>query len=370
MRLVRLAAEGFRNLAQVDVPLDGPFVVVWGDNGQGKTNLLEAIWLLSTLRPLRTARTREVIGWGRDAACVAGEVVGVDGPRRLRVDLGARRTARLDDVETRDLQEYFSAIRTVAFAPQDAAIVGDGPDERRAWLDRAAFTARPAHLDVVLDHARLLAQKGALLRQDRPDPTLLDVLDDALARAGAELAQRRAALLAEVGPHVVAMHEEIAGDRRPLEVVYRTDAAGETWADRVSALRGRAGALRAEELRRRTALWGVQRDDLRISLDGQPMRAFGSRGQVRSVVLAMKLAELAAAHARGQRPIFLLDDLSSELDRARTGRLMTLLAGLVAQVVVTTTDPDLLLRPAPGQPGVAPEDLLRLRVRDGVVERG
>jgi DNA replication and repair protein RecF len=210
------------------------------------------------------------------------------------------------------------------------------------------FTASPAHLDRVRDVRRILDQKLATLRAAHPDPGLLDVLDEQLARAGAELVDRRARLLAELEPHLVALHRDIAGGVGELTVEILTHARGADPVDRAEALRERLRSVRERELDRRTALAGPQLDDVRIGLDGRPARDFASRGQIRSIVLALKLAEMVAGRARGEVPLFLIDDVSSELDADRTGRLVARLADLGAQVFATTTDPGPMCAALPG----------------------
>lgn len=362
MRLVSLRVDGLRNLAPTSLTTDARFVVIAGDNAQGKTNLLEAAWVLAALRPLRGTRWRDVVAWGGTTAVVGGTLAS-DGDRRsLRVEIGpGQRDLRLDDHPERDVTAWFDAIRAIAFTPSDAAILTDAPVFRRRWIDRAAFTARPVHLARVQSVRRVLAQKAAVLRSDRPDSALLDVLDDQLARAGAALVQARVDTLRELAPHVRSLHGGIAGGHGQLGLRYRTEAQGDDTAARHAALASRLAASRREEVARRRCLVGPQRDDVRIAIDDRSARLYGSRGQVRSVVLALKLAELVAARARGDRPLFLLDDLSSELDRARTGRLVEALIDLDTQVWVTTTDPDHL--------GALPAgEACTLRVRDGVVE--
>lgn len=358
MRVTRLASRDLRNLAGDELDTDARFVVISGPNGQGKTNLIEAVWWLATLRPLRGHRSRDLIRWDADACAVSGSVAGRHGTQRLRVDLGARRSLAIDGESTSDLDAWFGVLRAIAFTPQDGAIVTDEPARRREWVDRAAFTAAPSHLGVVRSWQRVLAHKAALLRRDPVDIAVLDVLDDQLARASAEVALRRERLVDELRPHVDAMHRHLTGGVGALEVRVTTAHPGTDVAARTRAYRDDLRRHRADELRRRTCLVGPHRDDLQLLLDGQPLRTFGSRGQVRTMVLALKLAELLAAHDRGDRPVFLLDDLSSELDQRRTHRLVEVLDGLDAQVWVTTTEPTHL--------GVLPTpEVRRVEVADG-----
>jgi len=363
VKLRHLAARDFRNLASLDLDAGARFVVFHGENAQGKTNALEAIWLLATLRPLRTRSPRDLVRWGAADGVVSG-LVEADGiARRYRVDLGGgTRKVSVDGRTVGDLGEYFAGIRAIAFTPHDVAVVTDEPLERRRWLDRAAFTARPAHLDVARAYRRALEQKAAALRGGHNDG-VLDVLDEQVARLGGELAERREALLVELTPHVGAVHQRIAGGSGRLVLTYRTEAVGADAASRVAALRARLAAVRDEEKRRQRTLVGPQTDDVAIELDGRSARAFGSQGQVRSIVLALKLGELVAARGRGDAPMFLLDDVGSELDAGRTARLVDLLGELAVQVIATTTNPAHL--------GALPlSDTLLVKIEGGVATPG
>lgn len=360
MRLLGLQALGFRNLEPLDLSTDAAFVVVHGQNAQGKTNLLEAVYLLATLKPLRARRLSELVRFGEESAVVAGTVRGVDMERRYKMTLGPEGRAVQIDGQKVGLSQWFEGVRAVAFTPSDGEIVLGGPTERRTWLDRAAFTKAPAHLDVVRRCQRAVDQKAAALKSSRPDQALLDVLDHDLAQHAARLVARRIELLEELQPRIGAVHQAIAGDDgRSIALRYRSPCLAEP-DDLAASWRRIFARNRDNELRRRMCLAGPQRDDVDILLDDQAVRSFGSRGQVRSVVLALKLAELVAARDRGDAPIFLLDDLSSELDRARTERLVGVLSELASQVFITTTDLDHL-------GGLPVGSTQRVAVRQGVV---
>lgn len=361
MRLLRLAGEGFRNLAPFSLGLDVPFVVFHGPNGQGKTNTLEAVYTLATLRPLRGHVLRDVVAWDAEQAGLSADVRSDSGLRQHRLELGARRRVWVDGSEVRDLAEHFDTLRVVAFQPIDGRIITDEPALRRAWLDRAAFTARPSHLGRVRSYLRVLSQKAAALREGTADTALLDVLDTQLAEHGGALVAARVALLEALRPHVAEEHATLAGPGACIELSYRGTPPSVEVQPVVQALTERLRASRGAELRRRQCLVGPHRDDVSIELDGQSARTFGSRGQVRSIVLALKLAELAAARSRGEQPIFLLDDLSSELDRARTARLVQRLAELSAQVFITTTDPEHVS-------GLPKDALMRVAVDGGALK--
>lgn len=361
MRLDRLSGTGFRNLAPFEIPLDPSLTVLHGANAQGKTNTLEAIWVLAALKPLRTHRVSELVHWDADAIELGGTTVhdGITVIRRLRMANGTRQL-HLDGKRCAELSEWFSGLRAIAFQPSDTAIVREGPEHRRRWVDRAAFTARPSHLDLVRNHQRVLANKGATLRADRVDGTLLDTLDEQLATLGGRLAHRRAELLDELVDFVVQTVRDLAGSEVAVGLRHRTVAVGDDVQARSMALHDALVQARSTERRRKRTLTGVQLDEIVITLEGRPARRFASQGQVRTLILSMKLAELLAAKRRGLVPLFLLDDLSSELDAGRTRRLIDRVADLGAQVVATTTDPE----PLVGSGGRRP---LRIRVEDGVI---
>ncbi|MCO4748357.1 MAG: DNA replication and repair protein RecF, partial [Proteobacteria bacterium] len=340
MRAIRLATEGFRNLEPFELHTDAQFVVFHGDNAQGKTNALEAVYWAATLKPLRGKRVGELVGWEAETARVALDVVHEGLTRRYRVDYaGGQRQIRVDGKPPSELSDYFAGVRAIAFAPSDAAIVDGEPARRRAWVDRATFTRQPAYLALVRAYRRALGHKAAALK-GQGDSTLLDVYDEQLSSLGARVTERRTSLLDALTPHVREVHRTIAGGERELGLRLRTKAVGDDLSARTAALREAMAASRELDLRRGFTLVGPHTDELVLTLDGKALRTFGSRGQVRSLVISLKLAELLAAKEAGVTPLFLLDDVSSELDRARTGRLVAVLAELGAQVWVSTTAPE------------------------------
>lgn len=363
MRLTELGVADWRNLPAARLETDARFVVLHGDNAQGKTNLLEAVWVLATLRSFREVRQRRLIRDGADLARIQGRVTGASGRRALlwsRARAGGR-ALKLDGRPVGDLAEWFAVLRAILFCPEHGAIVRGEPAERRAFVDRAAFTARPSHLDVVRQYRRVVQQKAALLRTPGADARQLQAWSARLARLGAELTCRRLEVLAELAEPFRQMHAAIAGHDR-VDLTLR--APGPDDPDRAAheaALLEAMAGVADDERRRGLVLVGPHRAELRVRIDGRSARRFASQGQVRSLVLALKLAELEAARRRGEAPLFLLDDLTSELDQRRMRRLVELLGDLDNQVWITTTDPR-WLGPLPAG-GAA-----RFRVRGGAAE--
>lgn len=328
----------WRNREAALLETDVRLIVLHGDNGAGKTNLLEAVNVLATLRSFRDARPGRWVREGRSGALLEGRVRGPagervlcwrqrDGERELEIDGGPA-----------SLRVWFETLSAILFSPETVAVVRGEPEARRRLLDRAVFTARPAYLDLVRDYRRVVMQKGALLRGGRASASELDIWDERLIELGAAVTLRRHELVEELRePFQQAVELISGGDRVSLRL---RGEGGEAEGPEAVAARLREALIRArpEELRSGSVLVGPHRHDLEIGVNGRPARRFASQGQARTLALALKLGELEAARRRGQTPLFLLDDLTSELDRGRRERLVEHLLGLDNQIWITTTD--------------------------------
>ncbi len=338
MRLHRLITYNFRNLNDVDLAIDGRVVVFCGDNAQGKTNTLEAIFVLATLKPLRSHRSKVLIAWECHEASVAGAVQHQGIAAHYRVDFGPQgRTCSIDGQNVSQLSEYFDGIRCIAFTPMHAAIVSGGPSLRRKWLDRATFTARPEHLARVFAYQRCLSQKNMLLRSAQVDRGVLRALNQTLASQAAVLAASRQAMLQQLQPFIDGVHRQLSENQESLQLRYRTRCEGEDAATYEAALFERLCETEEDEIKKRVSLLGPHHDEIEIQINERSARTFASQGQSRTLVLSLKLGELLAARERGEEPLFLLDDLGSEMDHNRTTRLLSLLSDLGTQVFITTT---------------------------------
>jgi DNA replication and repair protein RecF len=365
MRLTQLSVRDFRNLAAVDLAPSPRATILLGENGQGKTNLLEAIYLLATLKPLRAARLAELVRFGQEKALVAGDFDGPGGIRRAAVEVQAGgRTPFLDGKPQDTLDAYFEGLAAVCFAPDDLLLVKAGPEGRRRFLDRAAFNRWPAVLGEARDYVRALRARNAALRNAPPDVEAS--FREPLIRAGARLLVRRRALVDELAPRAAAAFAEISGPGAPAALLAYRPAAGVKAEGDETALADRLAAALADRLERDREKGytsaGPHMDDLVLALDGRGAKLYGSQGQQRALVLALKIAEIENLRASlGRPPLLLLDDVSSELDPAKNRYLLAYLAALPAQVFLTSTDRR-LLEPAAG-PGSA-----FYRVVSGAVE--
>jgi DNA replication and repair protein RecF len=364
LRVASLQIADFRNLAEVSLRPSPRTTVLVGPNGQGKTNLLEAIFFLTTLKPLRAARLAELVRFGAERANVAADIEGPGGLRRLAVQVdGTGRTAWLDGKPQERLDGYFEGLAAVCFAPDDLLLVKGSPEGRRRFLDRAAFNRWPAVLAEVREYLRALRSRNAALRTASAD--VEESFRDPLVRAGARLLVRRRDVVAELAPRVDAAFHQISGPAAPrAQLAYRP--AGSLDLDgseaEVAARYRAALGQRAERDRERgfTSV-GPHMDDLGLSLGGRAARLYGSQGQQRALVLALKIAEIENIRALlGRPPLLLLDDVSSELDPEKNRFLLAYLRSLDGQAFLTTTDARLL------EPAAGP-DTLFLRVESGAV---
>jgi DNA replication and repair protein RecF len=351
VKLRALHVRDFRNLAEVALEPSPRATVLLGENGQGKTNLLEAIYVLTTLKPLRAVRLAELVRFGAAQGTVAGDFDGPGGLRRVAVQVApGGRTAFLDGKPQETLDGYFEGLAAVCFSPDDLLLVKAGPDGRRRFLDRAAFNRWPAVLGEAREYVRALRARNAAIRGGSAEVEAS--FREPLVRCGARLLVRRRDLVAELGPRLAAAFAEISGPAAPAAGLAYRAAGGVRLEGTEPELAGRlAQALedRLERDRERgyTSV-GPHADDLVLSLDDRPARLYGSQGQQRALVLALKIAEIENLRASlGRPPLLLLDDVSSELDPQKNRYLLGYLGALPAQAFLTTTDRR-LVAPAAG----------------------
>ena len=350
MNVRLLRASGWRNLAPVALEPGPRATVFFGHNGQGKTNLLEAAHYLVEFRSFRTRTPTELVGWQAPEAKLAAEVEVGPLTRRIDVLVGsqgapARKQVRVDGKSVRRDSPQLRGLGVVVFLPEDLLLPRAAPSARRSFLDRAAYNVDRLFYAEAVAYQKVLRSRNLVLRRGTANPTLLATYDQQLARTGARLVMRRRAIAAALAPRVqalfVSLHAEI-----PAVIQYRsapTIAEAASEADVAQALEAGLGRDRELDLRRRFTGTGPHTDDLDIHLGGRPVREHGSQGQLRSLVLSLKLAELANLAANlGEPPLLLLDDVASELDGIRRHKLFETITALPGQTFLTVTDRDLI----------------------------
>ena len=370
-RLTHLAVRDFRNLAHIELaPSDDGFVLI-GENGQGKTNLLEAIYYLQILRSARGARDQDLVRFGA-AGFHVGATVETNARHEIGVGFerqGKRKRARIDGVVPDRLSDALGALPSVMFSPDDVELVGGSPNARRRYLDiMLALTAR-GYLNALQHYRAALARRNAALREaaraNRLSESSVAVWEPPLAEHGAVLWMERRAWVASVVNRFEELCTEIG---EPARVRIRYASSVGATDDPAGALTAALAEKRALDLRRGLTHVGPHRDDLVITIagpDGAPhdLRTFGSAGQQRSAAIALRMLEAATFRERtGRAPLFLLDDPFAELDARRTSRILAMLArDRLGQTMLAV----------PRESDIPSEltGLERLRVADGSIAR-
>lgn len=343
MRVVSLAVTDYRNLRAVEFAPGPELTVLCGRNGQGKTNLLEAVWLLTGGKSFRGSKDAELIRRGAPFAVLEGETEAGDGRQdHIRLTVGGKdtqrpgRTARLNGADMGRAATLAGRFTAVVFEPDDLGLVKGGPQGRRRFLDAALCQLWPGYVATLRRYGRLLAQKNSLLKYWERTPgaaEMCDAFDLDLAAQGDEICRRRRAYLERLAPLAAQNYAELSRGGEVLSLSYcGSGAAG-----------GLLDALKEARPADRKAGFctvGPHREDFSFTLDGQPARVFASQGQQRSAVLSLKLAEASAAQSvTGEHPVMLLDDVLSELDAQRQEYLLTRMRE--KQTIVTACDSSL-----------------------------
>lgn len=343
MKLRRITLDGFRNYTDFTADFSPGVNVIWGENAQGKTNLLEAIGFLSGARSHRARGDKELISFHRDRGTITAEVTSRGRDFLLEVQLfrGARRRLFVNHVKCKTAAELGGIVQTVLFCPEDLALIKAGAAERRSFLDHAICQLRPRYAEALAQYSKLLDHKTRILRDWEKHPSLLDVLEDfneAMARAGALVIHYRAHFVRKLAEKAAQIQTEFSGGRETLALHYATvstvrDPLGPT-VELYEDLRRHQDSHAKAERDARSCLSGPHKDDLVARINGQPARQYASQGQTRTAALSLKLAERELFRDdTGQWPILLLDDVLSELDARRQDFVLRRITG--GQVILT-----------------------------------
>lgn len=350
MQIDRLLLEGFRNYDSQQLTFDGSCNVIYGENAQGKTNLLEAIVYLSCGRSPRTHADRELIGFDRDRARLVGHIQAREREFETEILLnrGRRRRMTVNGVAARNGGDLSQVLHTVFFSPEDLFLIREGAAARRRFMDQSLCQLRPRYAEALTEYGRLYDHKTRILRDSDEYPQLLDTLPDfnhRLCQVGAVLISYRARYVQALAVHARRAHWECSGEREDLALTYQTVKTVE---DPLGPVQDIAGALEEHqarhyqaELASRLCLSGPHKDDIAVTVNGLEVRHFCSQGQVRTAALSLKLADREIhKNAIGEYPVMLLDDVLSELDPRRQEYVLNRIAG--GQVFITCCENDRL----------------------------
>ncbi|MCZ9311688.1 DNA replication/repair protein RecF [Weissella koreensis] len=350
MRLSSLELDNFRNYQNLEVEFSPGVNVFLGSNAQGKTNLLEAIYVLALARSHRAHGDKELIGWSQKTAKIKGVVERRTGKIPLSLAFSPKgKKARMNHLDQAKLANYIGQMNVILFAPEDLNLVKGSPQIRRQFIDREFSQMSPKYLYIANQYRGILKQRNQYLKQlshhESSDELFLEVLTEQLIEYGSDLIWRRLQLLKRLDNAASPIQEAITKDQEHLKIEYVsqlnvTDLTDLTMIQK--GLKQHFNKLKKREIQMGTTLLGPHRDDLQFMVNGHDVATFGSQGQQRTTALAVKLAEIdLMKEETGEEPILLLDDVLSELDSTRQTHLLTAMQDRVQTFITTPSLSDI-----------------------------
>jgi DNA replication and repair protein RecF len=334
VHLSHLRLRDFRNYARLDVEFAPGFHLLLGNNAQGKTNVLEAIYLLATLRSFRGVGSSQMVRHGQSGFFV-GAKTQQSGTHEIKMYWSSReRNLTLDGNPVRKLSEFLGVFRAVVFCSEDIQLVKGPASRRRRYLDLLLAQTQPAYLPILQRYTRTVRSRNALLKQRMPDVTALEAFTREMVTLGIQLSDMRRKIFPEITPIATEAYRRITNAAEELRIEYAASVKRDFWVE----LR----KCEARERATRMTLVGPHRDELLVTLDGKPVSQFGSEGQKRSVVIALKMAQAEyLSEVHGAPPVLLIDDIMGELDVKRRSGFLPLLKRVHkahSQVFMTCTE--------------------------------
>ncbi len=363
MQVSRLTFDGFRNLKTGQFEPCPDVNVIVGENAQGKTNLLEAIWLFTGTKSFRSAKDRELIAFDREQSRLSMEFEAGGRKQDAEINIQNRRTATLNGIKQSSAVKLAGVFCGIVFSPVHLSLIKGGPLERRRLIDAAYCQLRPSYVKSLSEYARILAQRNALCKaRDTGEAAceMLDLWDRQLAQAGCRILHARQRYLQHMAPVARGIYQGLSSGKEEFDLRYASTIRilpEETPAEMAAKFYEELRIRRRDDFAAGFTTVGPHRDDMEVYINGCSAKSFGSQGQQRSAVLAIKLAEAALLEqVTGEKPIALLDDVMSELDHSRQEYILNHIKDW--QVFITCCDPNPLKALQGGQ---------KIYVKDGQV---
>ncbi|MBQ9825841.1 MAG: DNA replication/repair protein RecF [Firmicutes bacterium] len=323
--------NNFRNYKDQKVEFDPDLNIILGDNAQGKTNLLESLFIMGLGRSFKTTNDKEMIAFGEDFSRASSVVIGDD--KETQIDIVYNQEGKIIKVDGIKLQrsvDLLENVYVVVFSPEDLRIVKDGPEHRRRFLDRELCQIKPMYYSDLGNYKKILKQRNSYLKEDAIDRELFEVFDESLINYGIRIVEERKRFTERLYGICGKIHSDISNGREKLAIRYETEIK-----DKDSFRQLLKGSFETDRIKGYTSC-GPHKDYLGIFINGKDIRIYGSQGQQRTASLSMKLAEVELIkNETGQNPVLLLDDVFSELDAGRQKYLIESMKGV--QIFVTAT---------------------------------
>ena len=334
MRIKSLALNDFRNIENISIEFDKGLNIIYGDNAQGKTNILESIYVAGTTRSHKGSKDKEMIKLGEDEAHIRIILEKDDLDRKIDMHLKKSKSkgVAVDGIPVHKSADIFGIVQLIFFSPEDLSMIKDGPAERRRFIDMELSQIEKIYLYNLSKYNKILTQRNNLLKQISYDTELsdtLDVWDEQLVSTGLEIIKSRRKFIFELNEIIKPIHEKLTGGKEELEIEYNPNVTEEDFKDKLKSGRN-------SDIYQKTTLTGPQRDDITFYINKNDVRKYGSQGQQRSTALSLKLSEIELFKKKtGDNPILLLDDVLSELDRSRQNYLIESIGDI--QTIITCT---------------------------------
>ena len=338
MILKELYLKNFRNLSRIEVYCENPINVIWGDNAQGKTNILESIYLLSNLKSFRQSKNIELIKFNESESLISGSVDDKGLVNKLKVNLFSnKRRQILNNCKVEDLTQYLGVLRAVLFTPEEIFTLRGYPVGRRALIDRAVLQTEVIYLKYYQSYLKILKHRNYLLKNKTYTDQIL-VWNKTLAANGAKIRKYRQNFIERINPILKTVYKSICYDQEDINIKYSIDFKSEN--ELANELIEDLNKNIKKDFSTGITASGPHRDEVFIEINDKPLKFFGSQGQQRSFLLAFKAAQIIDQEKLfGTSPILLLDDLSSELDDCRQSNFLNFLIKQNCQVFLTTVQP-------------------------------
>jgi DNA replication and repair protein RecF len=342
--LNRLQLRHFRNYRAQEIIFSAPKTILLGDNAQGKSNLLEAVELLSTLKSHRVSRDRDLVLAGETESKISAQLQRKHGSIDLALTIKdkGRRIATVNRENLKRQLDFLGLLNAVEFSALDLDLVRGSPETRRHWIDALLFQIEPVYAHILHEYQRVLKQRNSLLKQAEErtlDPAELDAWNHQLIITGTKVIRRRARIIDRLAPIANIWHTKISKDTEQLTITYKPNitALENTPESIYQAFIDRLHLRRVAEQSLGNTLVGPHRDEIELTINDTPAKSYGSQGQQRTLVLALKLAELELIEQIvGEPPLLLLDDVLAELDLTRQNQLLSVIEDRF-QTIITTT---------------------------------
>jgi len=347
VKLRSLNLRNFRTYKSLNVSFHDKFNLIYGDNAQGKTNLLEAVYYISSFRPFKSVRNEELITFGQENAGVKGEIISDSGLDEINIHISrGKKSVKLNGKIVYRLSKYVGRFNVVLFLPEDLKIIKGSPSVRRRYLDALICNLEFEHINDLKDYNKAISHRNTVLSKSRKiDGDILEVWDTKIAEIGSKITERRLKTIKSLGFKLNELYNSTSGVNAKVDLVYKA-----SYEKRATLEASILYALKnnfKKDLDRGHTTAGPHRDYIGFKIEGSDSTTFASQGESKNLVLALKAAEIYMHETvKGQKPILLLDDITSELDKNRKGFLFSLLKDYAGQVFVTSTAADEI--PYPG----------------------